>query len=89
MMRRIAIAPSRTTGRSTALLTPTIATSGGVYDRGRGDAAELAEARDRDRGAGELVAGRLVAACRLGNAADLGREVVQRAGLGMLHDRHL
>ncbi len=48
----------------------------------------LPEAGDRDRGAGELFARRLVVARGFGDAADLGGEIVQRARLDVAHHRH-
>ncbi len=43
MIRRTTTAPWRTTGRSMALFSPMMATSGRVDDGRRGDAAEFAE----------------------------------------------
>ena len=88
-MRRIAIAPSQDDRPIDGLVDADDRDLGRVDDGRRGDAAEPAEAGDRDRRSHQLVARRLVAARGLGHAADLGREVVQRARLGVLDDRHL
>jgi hypothetical protein len=62
---------------------------GRIDDRRRHDAAEPAETGDRDRRAREFLARRLARARGLGDAANLGGEIGERARLGVTHDRHL
>jgi hypothetical protein len=71
------------------LLTPTIATSGALMTGVEAMPPSLPRLVTGDRRAHELVARRLVRARGLGHAADLCREVVERARLGVLHHGHL
>ena len=61
---------------------------GMVDHRRRDDAAERAEAGDRDRRAAQLVARGRAGARRFGQARDLGRARPQVARFGMAHHRH-
>ena len=61
---------------------------GGVQDGRRNDAAQLAEAGESDGRAAELLAPRPTAAGGLGDAADLGGQVVEAAARDISHHRH-
>ncbi|MCW6167483.1 MAG: hypothetical protein LVQ64_03440 [Thermoplasmatales archaeon] len=59
-----------------------------VQDRRSEDAAEGTEARDRERGTGELLAGELPFAAPLGKGLDLARQLLDALGIGVVDDGH-
>ena len=87
-IRRMAIWPLWTTGRSIALLMPRIADLGMVDDRRRRQAAHAAQAGDGERRAGQLVARDRMVAGGLGDPPHLAGRLPQVHRLGVPHDRH-
>ena len=81
-------APSTEDGAGDDLVDADDGHLGGVDDRRRDDAAERAEAGDRDRRAGQLLQRHLRRAGGLGQAGDLGGGRPQIADVGVLDDRH-